>query len=218
MTTATLRPRPVRSRRTHAERTAQTTRKIKEAAVEAIAELGFKRATATEIARRAGVSWGAAQHHFGDKTGILLAVLEDGASAFLDRIDRVDARTSLEKRVGGFLDAAWEHFRSDTSRSASEILSNLAAAPGEEGDLPEGTAIVQLDRWMESWHRLFGDVPLTPSRAMALQGYVVAVLTGLSSVHVLQRGSASVRSRQLGFLKDTVLRELRAAKRRSNLP
>ncbi len=213
MTTEGFSQRRVRPRRTHAERTAETTLRIKEAAIEAIAELGFKRATATEIARRAGVSWGAAQHHFGDKTGILLAVLEDGATAFLDRIDRVDEKASLKSRVDGFIDAAWEHFRSDAFRSASEILSNLAAAPGEEGDLPEGTAIVQLDRWMATWSRLFGDVPLSPSRAMAIQGYVVAVLSGLASVHVFQRGSVSVRSRQLGFLKDTMLRDLTAAKR-----
>ena len=41
--------------------------------VECIAELGFQRTTAQEITRRAGVTWGAVQHHFGDKDGILLA-------------------------------------------------------------------------------------------------------------------------------------------------
>jgi len=213
MTTAEIARRRTRPRRTHAERTAETTRRIKEAAIETIAELGFKRATATEIARRAGVSWGAAQHHFGDKTGILLAVLDDGAKAFLDRIDRVDAGASLKNRVEGFVDAAWEHFGSDAYRSSSEILTNLAAAPGEEGELPEGTAIVQLDRWVASWRRLFGDVPLTSSDAMVIQGYAVAVLSGLSSVHVLQRNSAGARNRQLALLKDTLLRELTAAKR-----
>jgi len=213
MSTADLARRRARPRRTQAERTAETTRRLKAAAVEAIAELGFKRATATEIARRAGVSWGAAQHHFGDKTAILRAVLEDATVAFLDRIDRVDAVASLESRVDQFVDAAWEHFRSDEFRSTSEILTNLAAAPGVEGALPEGTAIVQLERWTETWTRLFGDVPLTPSRAMAIQGYVVAVLTGLTSVHVLERGSASVLGRQLDYLKDTLLRELAAAQR-----
>jgi len=213
MTTAEAPRRRPRVRRTHAERTAETTRRIKEAAIESIAELGFKRATATEIARRAGVSWGAAQHHFGDKTGILLAVLDDSAKAFMDRVDRVDAGGSLKSRVDGFVNAAWEHFRSDAYRCSSEILTNLAAAPGEEGELPEGTAIVQLDRWVESWARLFGDVPLKPSHAMVIQGYVVAVLSGLSSLHVLQRNSATARNRQLGLLKDTLVRELSAAKR-----
>lgn len=203
-----------RRRRTHAERTAETTAKIKAAAVEAIAELGFKRATATEIARRAGVSWGAAQHHFGDKTGILLAVLDDSAAEFLDRIDPVPAEgLSLEKRVDGFVDAAWEHFRSASFRSATEILSNLAVTPEEEGGLPAGSAIVQLDRWIQTWRRLFADVPLSPDEAVTIQGYIVAALSGLSSVHVLQRGPGDIRDRQLGFLKETVLRELSAARR-----
>ncbi|MDG2303963.1 MAG: TetR/AcrR family transcriptional regulator [Candidatus Binatia bacterium] len=214
MATTTSPTRRVRRRRTHAERTAETTTRIKAAAVEAIAELGFKRATATEITRRAGVSWGAAQHHFGDKTGILLAVLEDGAREFMDRVDAVPSDgVSLEKRVDGFVDAAWEHFRSDTFRSATEILTNLAGAPEEDGGLPDGAAMVELDRWMQTWKRLFGDVPLPPADAVAIQGYVVAVLSGLSSVHVLERGPKETRKRQLGFLKETLLRQLSAARR-----
>lgn len=213
MKPAELPPRRSRKRRTHAERTAETTARIKQAAVETIAELGFKRATATEISRRAGVSWGAAQHHFGDKTGILLAILDDGAKAFLDRIDRVDATGSLRDRVDEFVDAAWEHFRSDTFRSSAEILSNLAAGPGEEGELPEGAAMVQLDRWQESWQRLFGDAPVRSSQVRVLQGYVIAVLSGLASLRLLQRDYGIVVVRQLAILKGTMLRELRAAKR-----
>lgn len=47
------------------------------AIVDSIAEVGFQRTSGAEITRRAGVSWGAVQHHFGDENGILIAVLED---------------------------------------------------------------------------------------------------------------------------------------------
>jgi len=219
MTTTPRSNRRSRPRRTHAERTAETTNKIKTAAVEAIAELGFKRASTTEIARRAGVSWGAAQHHFTDKMGILLAVLEDDANRFMDRIDRIPADgEALEKRVEGFVDAAWEHFRSESGRSATEILSNLARAAEGDPDLAAaGSGIVRLDRWLKTWSRLFGDVPLSAGEAMALQDYAVAVLCGLSSVHVLERRSARARKQQLGYLKDTLLRELTAAKKKSRI-
>jgi len=60
-----------RARRTQAERTAATRERILAAVVESIAELGIQRTTASEIARRAGVTWGAVQHHFGAKHGIL---------------------------------------------------------------------------------------------------------------------------------------------------
>ena len=45
-------------RRTQAERTAETRRRILDAVVASIAEVGFRRTTATEIARRAGVTNG----------------------------------------------------------------------------------------------------------------------------------------------------------------
>ena len=52
-------------RRSHAERTAETRQRVIDAVVESISEIGFQRTTAAEISRRAGVTWGAVQHHFG---------------------------------------------------------------------------------------------------------------------------------------------------------
>ncbi len=53
------------------------------AVLESIAEVGFQRTTAAEITRRAGVTWGAVQHHFGAEDGILRAVLEHYTIAVL---------------------------------------------------------------------------------------------------------------------------------------
>ncbi|MBK6738875.1 MAG: helix-turn-helix transcriptional regulator [Haliea sp.] len=50
-----------------------------------IRETGFASATSTEIAKRAGVTWGAVQHHFGGKEEILEAVLERSHRAFQRR-------------------------------------------------------------------------------------------------------------------------------------
>ena len=48
---------PSKGRRSHAERTAETRAKILAAVVESIADVGFQRTTASEIAQRAGVTW-----------------------------------------------------------------------------------------------------------------------------------------------------------------
>ena len=61
-----------RPRRSHAERRAETRAKIIDGVVESIAEIGLAATTATEIARRSGATWGAVQHHFGDKQYSLL--------------------------------------------------------------------------------------------------------------------------------------------------
>jgi AcrR family transcriptional regulator len=80
------------------------------AVVASIAEVGYRKTTAAEIARRAGVTWGAVQHHFGDKNGILAAVLSDTFGRFAERLGRPPAGANLAARVGGFVDRAWEHF------------------------------------------------------------------------------------------------------------
>ncbi|HKK52995.1 MAG TPA: TetR family transcriptional regulator, partial [Myxococcota bacterium] len=54
-------PAKPRSRRTQAERTAETRARILEATVESLDQVGFQRTTAAEITRRAGVTWGAVQ-------------------------------------------------------------------------------------------------------------------------------------------------------------
>ena len=66
-----------RSPRTQEERSLSTRAKVVAAASECLAELGFRGATMGAIADRAGVSWGAIQHQFGEKDALLDAVLED---------------------------------------------------------------------------------------------------------------------------------------------
>ena len=81
------------------------------AVVESISEVGFQKTTANEITRRAGVTWGAVQHHFGGKDGILEAVLEESFERFAARLAAVPIEgASLEQRVSAFVDIAWQHF------------------------------------------------------------------------------------------------------------
>ena len=71
------------NRRSQAQRTEETRGKIVGAVVESIHEVGLPRTTAAEVARRAGVTWGAVQHHFGGKSGMLDAVLEHSFDDFV---------------------------------------------------------------------------------------------------------------------------------------
>jgi AcrR family transcriptional regulator len=176
------------------------------AVVESIAEVGFKRSTASEIARRAGVTWGAVQHHFGGKDGILAAVLEDSFNRFAERLLDIDAAgLSLERRAALFVDRAWEHFGSAHFRSTFEILQHYAAPSPEHGWQGQ-----MLEAWNRVWSQLFGDRPLSRGRRIALQHYTISVLTGLSSLLRFEAPSAAVREIELGLLKDTLVRELGA--------
>jgi AcrR family transcriptional regulator len=51
-------------------------RRILTATIDCILDRGFYRASSNEIARRAGMTWGAIQYHFGTREKLMLAALE----------------------------------------------------------------------------------------------------------------------------------------------
>lgn len=59
-----------------AARSADTRRRLLEAAAEVFADDGFRSATIQQISRRAGANIAAAHYHFGDKEGLYTAVFE----------------------------------------------------------------------------------------------------------------------------------------------
>jgi AcrR family transcriptional regulator len=196
-----------RSRRTHAERTAQTRALLINAVVESIAEVGLARTTASEIARRAGVTWGAVQHHFGGKDGMLLSVLDDSFRRFAEGLEGIPLEdTSLEKRAALFIDRAWEHFASPHYRSTHEILNHYL---GREDRRAWRDWRDRMSRdWDRIWRRLFADTRLAGRRHLVLQQYAIAVLSGLSSTLLVEGGMPSLRPAVLELLKETLTREL----------
>ncbi len=196
--------RAARGRRSHAERTAETRARIMASVVEAIADLGFQKTTAAEIARRAGVTWGAVQHHFGGKEGILIAVLQESFAHFAERVATVDREgVPLEQRVSLFVDRAWEHFSSDDYRCSFEILLNFTADEPAEGDGLWRTEM--LGAWNGVWTEFFGDVELPARRRVVLQHYTISVLSGLATMKMLEGPVAKIRREELQLLKDTLL-------------
>jgi AcrR family transcriptional regulator len=194
-------------RRSQAERTAETRGKIMRAVVESITEVGFQKTTASEIARRAGVTWGAVQHHFGGKDGILAAVLEDSFERFAERLaDCPSEETLLEKRVAFFIDRSWEHFRSPHYRSTFEILLNYADDAGNGSEAPWRGQMLRA--WNRIWSELFSDSSLSRRRTVTLQHYTISVLSGLASMKMLEGPTAQIRDAELTLLKQTLVREL----------
>jgi len=200
-------PRKPRRRRSHAERTAETRARIIAAVVESVADVGFQRTTASEITRRAGITWGAVQHHFGGKDGMFVAVLEDSFQRFAARLDDIPVNGSdLEKRASLFVDRAWEHFSSPHYRATFEILLNHL---GREDLHERPTWQEQMFRaWDRIWMGLFGDSPLPRRRHLVLQHYTVSCLSGLASTLVLEGAEGGLRPSELDLLKETLVREL----------
>jgi len=172
------------------------------AVVECITESGYHAATASEIARRSGLTWGAVQHHFGDKDGILAAVLEDSFSRFTETLAEAPTAGALEARVSGFVRCAWRHFGSPHYRTTFSILVNL---PGDPQSPWQERLLVA---WTDVWRRAFPESRLREGRTRSLMLYALSVLTGLAGLQALNRAPLGPLETELRWLEDTMLREI----------
>ena len=200
---------PKRERRSHAERTAETRARIIAAVVDSIAEIGFPRTTAVEITRRAGVTWGAVQHHFGDKDGILIAVLEDSFHRFAARLAEVEVEgLPLARRVERFVACGFAHFTSREYASTFEILLDHLRREGPWEKDGASWQLAMARAWDLEWRRFFGTAPVPSRRHGVLQRYTIAVLSGLATMQQLEGEDARLRDAELTLLRDTLVREL----------
>jgi len=75
-------------------------RALLEAALALIAEAGTSGLSLREVARRAGVTYGAPYHHFADKTALLAAVARQGFEALIAELEHAATRrTTLESEL-----------------------------------------------------------------------------------------------------------------------
>jgi AcrR family transcriptional regulator len=96
------------------------------AARDAMRETGPFAVSSNDIARRAGVSWGVIQHHFGTRAGILLAVVEDGFAGLLEALDAVP---DTDDPLTAVLDAAWAYYHQPDYLFFADIIRVLAPDP-----------------------------------------------------------------------------------------
>jgi TetR/AcrR family transcriptional regulator, regulator of cefoperazone and chloramphenicol sensitivity len=122
------------TRRTSAPRKRgdDTRAKIIDETVRCIVEEGFAAATAKHVAERAGVTWGVIQYHFGDRNGLLMAVVDDGVAKLLQSLSSTNvSKLPLRERIEVVVDTAWSCYSSPTSMAAFEILRATRGGPGE---------------------------------------------------------------------------------------
>ena len=110
-------------------KTLRTRARLIDATLALIRDRGFAAATASRIARRAGVTWGAAQHQFGSKEGILEAILALAYARFIDTMNSPALRRgSRGARARLFVRLMWRHYQGDHYRVSLEILRSTRAA------------------------------------------------------------------------------------------
>ncbi len=193
-----------RRRRTQEERSAETRARVIRAATDSVVELGFRGATMTAISKRAGVTWGAIQHQFGDKDAILDAVLAESLSSLEAGFVEVGrGAPDPVLRVKRFTARAAELLRGRSYQAFIEIQLNRSRDGAASPDGAWGREVAgALDR---AWEAAFGDLAL-PRRALdESKRFGFLVLAGLAVETMLFPGVDRSRQ-QLASLRDTLLR------------
>lgn len=107
------------------ERSAETRKRLLEAAVACLNERGYTGTTTTEIAGRAGVSRGAQVHHFRHKEELVLGALEHICARRLAELQYALEELpvgGLEFRLETLIDLMWTAFRGPSFYAWLELL------------------------------------------------------------------------------------------------
>ena len=162
-------------------KTQRTRARLIAATLELIRERGFAAATASGIARRAGVTWGAAQHQFGSKEGILEAILGLAYARFIDTMGAPALRRGpRHARTRGFVDRMWAHYQGDYYRVSLEILRATRGRRARAWEQRQGRAHLQVVR------EVFHGSHLSDARLREVLTFTHCCLTGLSIERIFE--------------------------------
>ncbi|QXJ26410.1 TetR/AcrR family transcriptional regulator [Actinomadura graeca] len=170
--------------------------------MECLVELGWSGTSTTEVARRAGVSRGAQQHHYPTKMVLVAAALEHLLEAQRLAYETAFAVLPEERRdVAGALDLLWEVFRGPPAKALLELA--VAARTDEElrplcRDLNERILQVIL----ETFERLFPSHTWQPDFAETTLRSLFAMFVGLSVQNALDDDESGHQAAVLRQVKD----------------
>ncbi|MCO5974518.1 TetR/AcrR family transcriptional regulator [Actinoallomurus soli] len=189
-----------RAPRTQEERRVETQTRLLDATVECLAELGWSGTSTTEVARRAGVSRGAQQHHYPTKMLLVGAALEHLLERQRLAFEQAFAALPAERRnVEGALDLLWETFR----QAPALALMELAMAARTDVTLRELSIDINeriIAVILEVFQRLFPE-SVDEETAGTLIRAVFAMFVGLTLQNSLDDDAHGRQAAVLGRIK-----------------
>lgn len=171
------------------------TQRAREAIIKAVISLikegGFSNASSTRIAERAGLTWGAAQHHFGSKEEILDEVMLIAHNTFSTRLADPRLRQgSLNDRIDMFVECTWAHYQEDIFLATLEIMMATRGFHDQPSAQEERLA----RRYPAVIRDIFRDIQLNDSQAREVITFVHCFLTGMTIERLFERKPKNVGS------------------------
>jgi AcrR family transcriptional regulator len=156
-----------------------TRRRVMDAVVETVVEIGYYKASSNQIARRAGVTWGAIQHLFGSREQMMLAVAQDIQMAFKERVAtaQIDGE-SLEERLDRIIDVLAEHYEDPSFLVEVQILLDLSVNPGLSADARDELRRTAVEEFTRTAQPLFAQAIGAAAAEQDLVDYALATMVG----------------------------------------
>jgi AcrR family transcriptional regulator len=188
---AEVQPRTTRRRRSDGEVTRQ---RVLDAAVATVLERGYYHASTNEIARRAGVTWGALQHLFGTREALLLELLNDRWGRLHEEMATAEITgDTLEDRLRAVLDVLSTHYAQPEHLVQLQILLDLTHNPGTSQEARR--AVAEHGRALnEAWQPLFVQALGPAARFTSLVAYAFLTLRGYLTGQLIASSIADTAS------------------------
>jgi TetR/AcrR family transcriptional regulator, regulator of cefoperazone and chloramphenicol sensitivity len=180
-----------------------TRERVIQAAIDCIYRDGFHAAHTNRIAEQAGVSWGVLQYHFGDKDGLLQAVIDHIFDDFTATLESTSLQgDDLQQRVRQLIDVVWALVSKKEYRVSIAILRNAGKDPASRINGQK-----QVSRWARKtsqlWDRLFEGRIQEPTQSDIARHLLFATLRGL----VDEINPRNVKSKKLIRMESDALSE-----------
>ena len=201
-------PRKAR-RRTQEQRRAETRSALIEATVGLLAEGGYANTTTTRIARRAGVSLGAMQHHFGSKDELLMETFDQLMLELTTQMSMDPGKDeALESRVETLVARLWDVYCSPRYVAVWELFLGTRAEPHLREE-----AVAQRSRslriFADLWWSFFKDDVASEQVVVDVMHTTLAMLRGFAFYSVFEKDEAFF-ARQRTLIRTFVLDALRS--------
>lgn len=175
---------PVRVRRSHAERSEATRARLIATTIELLHDRSYHGATVFEVAKAAGLTHGALQHHFGSKAALMMAVTAEILRSSDESGVAWPAPTlPLPERATRYVQALWQRvYEPPRFLAAWSVYFGSAAEP--EVRAAVGVQRAELSRALrQRFREVFPELAAGPEAA-ALADLVFSSLRGIAIVRL----------------------------------
>jgi AcrR family transcriptional regulator len=172
--------RPAHGNQARAERTRALAIDV---TVQIVLREGFAAATGRHIADGAGVTWGVIQYHFGDRGGLLMAVVDRGFGELLYALESLPPatpRTTTRERVDTVVTAAWNAMSSPGGGGPQKSLCGKRDTLGDQ-------AAGHLRQLAKTFATLGSTIAidLDPTQSAAIGEHMLTTLRGMIATQLI---------------------------------